>query len=114
MVILIDGTSEKGVYARSNICYLICLGHSIRSSAESHIVSFISEKTFLHACATCSEFSFYIRPCLLYFLCLCWNSGWGFDSKVPNWVNLKRFEKRSSTKDLLSRFTSSIHWRLQK
>ena len=42
---IIDGNSEISAHVRSNLCYFICLRHSIRSKRP----------IFLHACAICSE-----------------------------------------------------------
>ena len=61
MVLILDGKLETGAHVWSNICYLICLRHLIRSREHSQI-GFFSAKTpiFLHACTTCSELSFNI------------------------------------------------------
>ena len=44
-MVLIDGNSEIGAHVRSNLCYLICLRHLIRSRAVTNRIS-ISEKTY--------------------------------------------------------------------
>ena len=53
-VLILDGNSEKGAHARSNICHLICLRHSIRSSAVTKSFFFKSENNFF-LYALCSE-----------------------------------------------------------
>ena len=54
MVLILDGNSETGAYVRSNLCYLSCLSHLIRSRAIEN--DFFPSKTyFLQACAKCSE-----------------------------------------------------------
>ena len=40
MVLMLDGSSEIGKHRRSNLCYLICLRHLIRSRAVTNSMSF--------------------------------------------------------------------------
>ena len=55
VVLILDGNSEIGGQVRSNLCYLICLRHLIRSE-QSHIGFLFRKKdTDLHDCAACSE-----------------------------------------------------------
>ena len=55
MVLKLDGKSEIGAHhVRSNLCYLICLRHLIRSRAVTDLFS-PKRSIFLHACATRSE-----------------------------------------------------------
>ena len=51
MVLILDGNSEIGAHVWSNLCYLICLRHLIRSKTVTNLIFPI----FLHACATCSK-----------------------------------------------------------
>ena len=46
MVLILDGNSEKGAYVRSNLCYLICLRHFIRSRVVTN------RPIFFHAWVT--------------------------------------------------------------
>ena len=56
MAIIIDGNSEIGAHARSNLCYLNCLRHLIRLRAIKNLIFFLQERPiFLDTCATCSE-----------------------------------------------------------
>ena len=51
MVLILDGNSEIGAHVRSNLCYLICLGHWIRSRVVINR-DFFYEKNpilFMHA-----------------------------------------------------------------
>ena len=43
MVLILDGTSIIGALVRSNLCYLVCLRHSIRSRAVKNRFFFVSE-----------------------------------------------------------------------
>ena len=54
MVLIVDGNSEIDAHVGSNLCYLICLRHSIRSKAVTNRI-FLFEKTYFHACAACIE-----------------------------------------------------------
>ena len=56
MVIILDGNSEIDARVRSNLCYLTCPRHSIRSRPFA-LRMFFSPKIpiFPHACATYSE-----------------------------------------------------------
>ena len=61
MVLILDGSSEIGAQMRSNLWYLNCWRHLIRS----RIVTNQTQKTpkspiFLHVCATCFEQPSYI------------------------------------------------------
>ena len=54
MVRIFDGNSEIGAHARSNLCYLICLSHLIRSRVTDHSVHvdfFLTKDlfSFIHA-----------------------------------------------------------------
>ena len=57
MALILDGNAEIVVHARSNLCYLICLRHLIRSKAGTNWIfsSSPNRPIFLHACATCSS-----------------------------------------------------------
>ena len=65
MVLILDGKSEIGVYARSNLCQLICLRHLIRSSAVTNW-NFLFEKTYFSSSAKCFELSSHISAHGLY------------------------------------------------
>ena len=41
MVLNLDGNSEIGAHVRSNVCYLICLRHVIRSKAVTNVGIYI-------------------------------------------------------------------------
>ena len=62
MVLICDGNSEIGAHVESNLCYLICLRHLIRSKAVTNRIYFSPETLFffLHGCAICSKLSSYI------------------------------------------------------
>ena len=47
--------TQLGSCIRSNLCYLICYGHLIRSRAVTNRISFQKRPIFVHAFATCSE-----------------------------------------------------------
>ena len=56
MVLLLDGNSKIGAPVRSNLCYLICLRHLIRSVTVANLIVFLQIRhIFLHTCAACSE-----------------------------------------------------------
>ena len=56
MVLILDGHSDIGARVRSNLCYLICLGHLVRSRAFTNLFFLLRKDiVFLHACAICSE-----------------------------------------------------------
>ena len=57
MVLILDGNSEIGAHVRSNFCYSICLKCSNRSKAVTNRIFSVWKKKFLHASATCYEFS---------------------------------------------------------
>ena len=40
MVLILDGYLEKGAYVKSNLCYLICLRHSVRTRAVTNWIFF--------------------------------------------------------------------------
>ena len=50
MVFISDGNEELGLHARSNLCYLIFLRHSIRSRAGTNLIFFLSKKTYFPTC----------------------------------------------------------------
>ena len=54
MVLILDGNSEKRMHVRSNLCYLNCVRHSIRSRAVTNLIFFQERPIFLHA--MCSKF----------------------------------------------------------
>ena len=58
MALIIHGSSELGAHVRSNLCYLICLGHLIKSRAFKNRIFSLKRPIFFHACATCSELPF--------------------------------------------------------
>ena len=43
MVLILDGNSEIGAHVGSNICYLICLRHLIRSRVVSNSIYFLEK-----------------------------------------------------------------------
>ena len=49
MVLILDGKPELGANVRSNLCYLICLGHFSKSTAVT-IRIFYHEKTYFPSC----------------------------------------------------------------
>ena len=48
MVLVLDCQSEIGALVRSDLAYLICLRHLLRSRT-------VANQFFLYTCATCSE-----------------------------------------------------------
>ena len=46
MLLILGGNSEIGAQLRSNLCYLICLRHLIRSREVTDLIFFFSEKTY--------------------------------------------------------------------
>ena len=56
LVLILDGNPEIGANVRSNLSYLICSRHLIRSRNVTDRIFFSPKITiFLHACDTCSE-----------------------------------------------------------
>ena len=58
MVLILDGNSELGAHARSNLCYSTCLINRFfqLDRKQSRIGLFsLKSSIFPHACATCSE-----------------------------------------------------------
>ena len=52
----IYGSSKISAHVKSNLCYLICLRHLVRSRALTNRIFFPKINLFsFHACATCSE-----------------------------------------------------------
>ena len=51
MVLILDGKSEIVAHVRSNLCYLICFGHLIRSRACTNRIFFPPKSIFpfIHA-----------------------------------------------------------------
>ena len=49
IVLILDGKSEIGPHVGSNLCYLICIRHLIRSKAVINLIFFFSKKAFLHS-----------------------------------------------------------------
>ena len=57
MKLILDGDLEIGAHVRSNLYYLFCLRHSIRSSSATNQIFSLRKDIFsLYACATISEF----------------------------------------------------------
>ena len=54
MVLIFDGNSEIGAFVRSDLCYMNCLRHLIRSRAVTSRIFFFKMPTFSHACSSCS------------------------------------------------------------
>ena len=51
-----------GAHVRSNLSYLICFRHLIRSKAVTNMIFFSPKRPiFFHACATCFELPSHIR-----------------------------------------------------
>ena len=50
IALILDGSSELGVHVRSNLCWLICLKHLIRSRAVTDRTYIFSEKAYFHSC----------------------------------------------------------------
>ena len=50
MALILDGNPEISVHMRSNLCYLICLRHLIRSRAVTNRIFFFSEKSYFPSC----------------------------------------------------------------
>ena len=68
----LDGNPEIGAHVRSNLCYLICLRHLIRSRAVTRY--FLSEKTFFASSAIDYKhliLSVYLYPSLFLTICFC-------------------------------------------
>ena len=56
MVLRLDGNSERGAHARSNLCHLIYSRHLIRSRAVTNRIFFnLKRPIFIHLCATSSD-----------------------------------------------------------
>ena len=66
MVLISDGNSEIGAHVGSNLCYLFCLRHSVRSRAGTNRILNPKMPIFLLACATCSELPSNISSIMLY------------------------------------------------
>ena len=56
MVIILDGASEIVAHVRSNLFYLICYRHLMRSKSVTYQIFFLPKiPIFLHVCAIFSE-----------------------------------------------------------
>ena len=55
MVLKVDGNLKIGGHEITNLCYLTCLRHSIRSRTVINRIFFSKNIYFQHACAPCSE-----------------------------------------------------------
>ena len=60
MVRILDGHPEIGAHLGSNLCYLSCVRHVIRSSSDTTWSVIPKTPFFLHACAGYSELPSYI------------------------------------------------------
>ena len=65
MVLILDGKSEIGAHVRSNLCYLSCLRHLIRSRAVINHIFFLRKDlfSFMRAQNVLSYHLIYV-PCL--------------------------------------------------
>ena len=62
MVLILDGNSMViDERVRSNLCYLICLRHLIRSREVTNPIIFRKIRIFHHTCAICSELPSNVR-----------------------------------------------------
>ena len=50
MVLILDGNFELAAHVRSNLCYLICLRHLIRSKAVKNRIVFLRKKLHAYEC----------------------------------------------------------------
>ena len=61
IVVLLDGNSEIIAHVRSNLFYLICIRHLIRSICKKSEFFSLKRSFFLQACSTCSKLPSNIR-----------------------------------------------------
>jgi len=110
MVLILNGNSEIGTHVKSNLCYLICLRHLIRSRVVTNrnLVFSLKRFFFLHACATWFELPSTVSMTLI----------WGYEATVPKVVEASEYAilqfyctlSDTSCRDVYFVYITRRHW----